>query len=636
MSLSGSDLEGRLKGVEALRFGVFEADLARGELRRSGLKVKLVAQPFKLLVLLLSRPGEIIERDEIRAELWGEDTHVDSEQGINVAIAQVRHALGDRAGSPRFVETVPRRGYRFVAPVERVTAGAAAEEPGRSAPVDAAAAAPAHRTRRRRGRWVTVAAVVVVLVLAGLWRTRSPGPEKGEPPPRLLVLPFEALTPGSDYLATGLTEELITELSRQHGHRLGVIARTTAMSYAGSGKPVTEIARELDVGYVLEGSVRRHGEDVRVTAQLVRADDQEHLWAATYDRRVEDLLSLETEVSERIAAALELHLLSAPVAPRERTASRSAATDLYLRGLEALRAPERPDPDRLTELFAEATRLDPGFAPAWVQLAAIRSIRIPQRQHMPLAREALAKALALDEADPAAHRQLAWIRFYYDWDFDGAREAWERALALDPTAAETHHAYAAWFSIHGRHAEAVAHAEEAAELDPRSPAVLSDVGWYSYFAGDMAAAVEHARHTIEVEERYLWAERLLLLAAPAAGRPEEAARVARRFLERDGVAGVPAEPEAVLELHWRHVVDRARRSEVPRDLDHLAIAHVELGQEDQALAVLEEAYRRHEAWILPFLGIHPAFEPLADDPRFADLLARIGIPSPDETREPRD
>lgn len=625
MSLSGNDLEERLKGVEGLRFGVFEADLTRGELRRSGLTVKLAAQPFKLLVLLLSRPGEIVEREEIRAALWGEDTHVDSEQGINVAVGQVRHALGDRAGSPRFLETVPRRGYRFLAPVERV---AAETEP------DAAPAAPA--ARHRRGRWSAAAAVVLVLALAGLWLTRSPGPEGGEPPPRLLVLPFEALTPGSDYLASGLTEELITELSRRHGHRLGVIARTTAMSYAGSGKPVTEIARELDVGYVLEGSVRRHGEDVRVTAQLIRANDQEHLWAATYDRRVEDLLSLESEVSERIAAALELHLLSEPVTPRERTASRSAATDFYLRGLEALRAPGRPDAERLTELFAEATRLDPGFAPAWVQLAAVHSIRIPQRRHVPLAREALAKALALDEADPAAHRQLARIRFYYDWDFAGAGEAWERALALDPTAAETHHAYAAWFSIHGRHAEALAHAEKAAELDPRSPAVLSDVGWYSYFAGDVAAAVEHALHTRAVDARYPWADRLLLLAAPAAGRPEEAARVARRLLERDGVTGVAAEPAAALEAYWRHVVERARQAETPRELDHVAVAHVMLGQEDDALAVLEEAYRRHEAWILPFLAVHPAFEPLADDPRFADLLARIGVPSPGGGSAPRE
>jgi len=519
-----------------LRFGAFELDLRDEELRRGGVQVRLQAQPFKVLALLAQRPGELVRREEIQEHVWGSGTHVDFEQGINVCIGQIRQALGDQAQAPRFLETVRRKGYRFVAPVERVldhvpgeVSGEVSDGPRETVP--SAPASPAVPATSSSGAWpsptedpgasrrgprswppawwvagavgllVTVAAVTGLLVwgegrpsaggsdpATGSSAASAAGPVAGSVP-RLLVLPFEHY--GSEqeggHLADGLTEEVITELVRGYGARLGVIARTTAMRYRGTSKSVAEIAAELGVDWVVEGSVRRDGDRVRVTAQLVGADDL-HRWANEYDRelRRERLADLELQatVSETIAraVALNLGLEGGGEATREAPGTSASPTvpeahQAYLEGLGLLPPGAGADPSRALAAFRRTVELDPGFAAGWLGVAAaLGSSPQPRDRKIEERRVALERALALDESLPDAHRRLALLRFYYDWDLAGARASWERALELAPHFAEAHHDLAAYWSVTGRHDQALASVDRALALDPGSPGVTSDVG----------------------------------------------------------------------------------------------------------------------------------------------------------------
>lgn len=633
MSLKTNDLPEHLKDVERVRFGAFEADFERRELRRSGVRIKLPEQPFSVLELLVRRAGRVVTREEIREEVWGSDTFVDYEQGINVAVGQIRSALDDKASSPRFVETVPRKGYRFVAPVE-VLGDEAEIPPG----------------KRFLPRISTIAAGLSVLALlvawgAWLWSDRSEAALDAVPEPkdlRVLVLPFEDWTAEDEapYLGDGLTEELITELSRRYGHQMGVIARTTTMRYRGATRSVSELARELRITHVVEGSVRQAGDRLRVTAQLIRAADEEHLWAGTYDRDLGDVLALQSEVAGRIAQALELQLLTRETPAPSSATARAEAVEAYLRAREILRPPASGRSLADGEaLLRQALETDPGFTPAWVQLAQLHRSRLPVREHVPQAKAALERALALDDASPTAHNALAHVRFYYDWDFDQARKEWQRALQENPAYAEAHHGYAAWFSVHGRHAEALAEVERALELDPLSPAVASDVGWYSYFARRPEEAVERSLETLErIDPRFFWSERLVLLAARSVGREDEAVRLARREILESGYDGrLPSDPEVLLDTYWRHRLEMEREQVAAGRLSpaFLATTYMMLDRPEDALDALEEAYRRRSGWILPFLGVHPLFEPLRDDPRFQDLLERIGVPTPPPATGPR-
>lgn len=629
MSLKPNDLTDQINDAERLRFGAFEADFERRELRRSGVLVKLPEQPFSVLELLVRRAGRVVTREEIRQAVWGSDTFVDYEQGINVAVGQIRSALDDKANAPRFIETVPRRGYRFVASVEVLEEDSDSEGP-KGIPRDRRLPRPAH----------VAAGVVGLALLFGLslwlWGNRSESPVAGGPAPenlRLMVLPFEDWTAEGDapYLGDGLTEELITELSRRYGHQMGIIARTTTMRYRGAPRSVSELARELRVTHVVEGSVRQEGNHLRVTAQLIRASDEEHLWAGNYDRSLGNLLALQSEVAGRIAQALELQLLSRETPASSPATARAEAVDAYLRAREILRPPSRTSSlDNAETLLRRALEADPGFTPAWVELAQLHRSRLPVRDHVPQAKEALDRALALDDSSPPAHNALANVRFYYDWDFDAARKEWQRALEENPAYAEAHHSYAAWFSVQGRHQEALDQVERALELDPLSPAVASDVGWYSYFAGRPEEAVERSLETLErIDPRFFWSERLVLLAAHSVGRADEAARLARREILESGYDGrLPDDPESLLELYWRRRLEIETPEVAAGRLSptFLATTYMMLDRPEEALDALEEAYRQRSGWILPFLGVHPLFDPLHDDPRFQDLLDRIGLP----------
>lgn len=625
-----------------LRFGVFSLDPTTGEVRRRGRPVALAAQPAKLLVLLTERAGELVTRDEIRRWLWGDEVHVDFDKGISAAVRQIRRALDETAGHPRYLETVPRRGYRFIAPVQ--AADGTSVEPPRAA-------------GRPRPLHPAVLAVLVLLVVAVPLALRiAPGSPFATGPPSLAVLPFRELSadPADAWLGLGLHEELNAELSRRYAGVLDVIAPTSVRSYSGDSPSLDEVARQLDVDYVIRGTVRRQGETLRVSARLVRTGDGSQLWAGTYDRPLNDVLAVQRELGRRIAQALALHVVDERSSAGSRSDDESAfgiatATDprayeAYLRGRHALADPAAPDPEAAIRWMERALARDPTFALAWVRLA--EALNLNPRHHRDVARQraAVDRALALDDELPEAHLMAAGLDLYHAWDFASARRHFERALELHPAYARAHHAYAAWFSAQGRHREALEHLERARTLDPRSLTVSADAGWFLYFARRWQRAARASRRTLDLAPGDFSARRCLLLTLTAAGdlrgaadavhgelvaaggaarRPEARAAALRRV--ETALAG--GAPRQALAAYWDWRL--AEREADPRGPAPspavLAEIHMGRGDHGAALAALERAAAERSGWILPFLSVHPLFDPLRDDPRFRHLLARIQV-----------
>jgi TolB-like protein/DNA-binding winged helix-turn-helix (wHTH) protein/Tfp pilus assembly protein PilF len=603
------------RGTARFRFGVFELDVEQGELRKSGLLVRLQAQPMRLLALLVERAGRIVTRDEIQQHVWPSNTHVEFDQSINACIKQIRSALGDSAESPRFVQTLPRQGYRFVAPLERIEVGATT-------------------TNKRRGGWrLGLAATVGMLaVLAALGFARQErwfgAPEDETSRPVLAVLPFDLYGGDQDDHDFGdaLTEELIAQLGRQYGTRLAVIARTSIMKYRDTNKGIDEIARELGADYVLEGSVRPVEDKLRVVAQLIRADDESHVWSSAFQRESDDLLQLQVELGETISRGLALKLV--PDADEMSGATRPEVYAAYLRGRQlagsgnAVQA--RTELERVVEL-------DPGFAPAWASLAQIYRKLPPGSDTMPLARAALDRALALDDELPEAYFALAMIRLYRDYDLPGTRKAFERAIELNPGYATAHHNFAAYWSVTGQHEEAVASVQRARRLDPLSSMINSDVGWYYYFARRYDEAVEHSLRTLALDPDFYWAKLCIQLAYLQRPDWQGAMEHARREAEQ---AQAPPEllkrlaapdRETAVGAYWQWRLARMQRARTQRYISPADVAQIQmaLGEKEKALEELEAAFEQRSGWILPFLGVDPLFDDLRGDPRFEDLLARI-------------
>ncbi len=601
------------------RFGVYELDAARGELRRSGLEVHLQAQPLRLLGLLVARAGETVSREEIRRHIWPTGTHVEFDQGINAAMKQVRAALRDDPDSPRFVQTVPRAGYRFVADVEPIADGACP-----------AVACAGRREARGRLR-LAAGAGLSLLALAALAVARPwTGRTDAEPSPAVLaVLPFELFGDGAEdaFFSDALTEELIAQLGRQYGARLSVIARTSVMKYKDTDKGIGEIARELGADYVLEGSVRRVDERLRIVAQLIRAADASHVWSSAFQRESDDLLALQVELGETISRGLALKLIPG-------VASQSGATspevyETYLRGRHLLRAEQFQGARPVLE---RAVALDPGFAPAWAALGGLYRFLPPgEGGGIGPARDAIARALALDGELPEAHFLLAMIRLYKEYDVEGARRAFERAIELNPGYAEAHHNFAAYFSVTGRHDEAVASVQRARRVDPLSSMINSDVGWYYYFGRRYREAIEHSERTLRLDPDFYWAKLCIQLARhqladSAAAREQAREEMRQAGADRELLERLSApDPATALHSYWRwrleRMTERRRASFVPPDA--FAQVHMVLGDHEQALDALETAFETRTGWILPFLRVDPLFDPLRENPRFRDLLARI-------------
>ena len=628
------------------RFGRFELDFVTGELREGGRPVRLQPQPTAVLTLLVRRAGELVTREELQDRVWGGDTVVAYDQGLNYCIRQVRSVLGDRAGSPTYIETVPRRGYRFVAPVER---NGETEREG----------LPFRRSLRRL---LVAAAVGAVVALVAFFALRGPS-EADDPVPgrgeisapgeapgdrlRLAVLPFRDLGPepdegaGDPYLADSLTEELITHLSRMAPDRLGVISRVSVMTYRDSEKTVAQIGEELGVSHALEGSVRRAGGRLRVNVQLVETRDQTHLWAETYDRGFAEVLDIQSDIARRITRALSLRLLPERGDPLvRRTTADPQAYDAFLRGRYQWNRFTRDGYLAAVEHFRHALALDPEFAEAWAALADAYNLLVftdalPREEAFERAREAARQGLGLDPELAEAHNSLAFVLLYHDRDPRSAVAEFERALELAPGYAMGHHWAAAAYAALGRFDDAIAAARRAVELDPVSLSVRADLGWYHLVAGHWDRALVECGRALELSPGYGFALACRERAFRELGDPQAALEVAERRLRRAAVDDeevsrlVEGEASVALERIDRFRLEgqrrRAREGE-PRPLG-LAWAHAAVGELDEAFRWLEEALERREPWLV-FLWVDLRFEPLWDDPRFAGVATRVGIPRP--------
>ncbi len=434
------------RSLRGIRFGVFEVDLRSGELRKQGLKIKLQGQPIQILALLLERPGELVTREELREKLWPADTFVDFEHGLNAAIKKLRAALGDSADSPRFVETLHRRGYRFIASVEGLGATVRPPEIVRKP------AAPLAAGVHRRNAWVaalTLMALVAMLfgLNVGGWRERLLGGVGPVPIESLAVLPLENLSgdPEQEYFVDGMTDALISDLGRIRALR--VISRTSTMQYKETRKSLPQIARELNVDAVIEGSVLRAGKQVRITVKLMRAEPEQQLWTQSYERDFSEILALQREVARAVAREIKIALTPEEQARLAIASSvNPGAYESYLRGRYHLATETNDGMELAIEYFQQALEKDPNYALPYAGLAEAYQMvgsrgLLPRSAAITRAKAAAEKALEMDPALGEAHYSLGFIR-YWSWDWSGAERAFKRAIELSPSNV---HAYR-WYS----------------------------------------------------------------------------------------------------------------------------------------------------------------------------------------------
>jgi TolB-like protein/DNA-binding winged helix-turn-helix (wHTH) protein/Flp pilus assembly protein TadD len=623
-----------------LRFGAFELDPSSGELRRSGALVKLQPQPFKVLAYLAANGGRIVPREELAAHVWGAETHVDFERGLNYCILQVRTVLGDDAESPRFVQTLPRRGYRFLASVE--AAGASASAPPPVAPVASATpraqGAVASTAARPRPRPSPVVFALVLLLAAGILSAFAflarPRPAAPFVRTRLAVLPFEALSPEPDQqvFGDGMTEELITRLGRLDPDALGVIARTSVMRFKGTRDDVGAIGRTLGVDYVLEGSVRREASRVRVTAQLIRVSDQTHLWAETYDRTLPGSLTVQEEIASRVAAALALRLLTAGAGE----ASRPRVPEAYDAYLQARSLAAKGGVAELRSAvsgFEEAIRLDPRYAPAHASLASTLHLlrmrgALQTNDAYPRAAAAARRAIELDDGLAEGHTALAAVRLWAAWDVDGADEELVRALARNASDAAAHHDRAWVLVVRGQPDEAAREIERAQQLDPLSPRANVDVGWVYLRLRRYDEAAAQCRRTLALEPDFTPAEACLAEALGRQGKLAEAAALLDKLVRTGGErpaalpAADPSDPAATLRRFGEWRLERLRTAGDDADAYAAAAEEARLGRADEALRSLESALRAR-APMMVLIESDPSFDDLRKDPRFEDVVQRV-------------
>jgi TolB-like protein/DNA-binding winged helix-turn-helix (wHTH) protein len=657
-----------------VHFSVFEVDLRAGELRKQGLKVKLHGQPFQVLAMLLERPGELVTREEIREKLWPQDTFIDFEHSVNSSIKRLREALGDDAATPRFIETLPRHGYRFIAPVDTLSpnhipkgngeaettfASPPTSETGRHAtPVEdvvtsvnspakhgdtvSTATAGARRLRVSK-RWVaaTVAgapvALLAILIALNVFSLRDRLLLRTAPVPRIAsiaVLPLENLShdPEQEYFADGMTEELITNLGQIAALR--VISRTSVMRYKGTKKPLPEIAKELNVDALVEGTVLRSGNRFRVTVNLLHASDDRHIWAATYERDFRDVISLQDEVAQTVVREIKVAITPAESARLAKVhAVKPEAYELYLRGRYHYYKWTPGDFRVAIDYFQKAIEIDSDWAPPYAGLATSYGWLwinggIPAQEALPRFSAALKTAMAIDDSDPEVRYALAASAFFYRWDWEEADREFQHALALDPNLAEARFEYAWFLSCMGRHGEAVAQAQNAVDRDPLSVSANLALGDVYSGARHDEQALAQWRHTVDLDPNDFRAHAFLSsfyesrqMYAQAIGERKKA--MAIRGVPLDQLAGLEsAYQQAGSEGYWKWRLGEAKRND---DAFAIAESYANLGNPAQAVAWLEKAYQQH-AWRMVQLNASRTWDPIRSDPRFQNILRRMNFP----------
>jgi TolB-like protein/DNA-binding winged helix-turn-helix (wHTH) protein len=617
------------QSLHQVRFGAFALDLQTAELRDNGNKFTLQEQPFQVLVVLLEHPGQLVTREELKRKLWPADTFVDFDRGLNKAVNRLREALGDSAENPRFIETLPRKGYRFICPL--VTPVGPPPE-YKIAEVSSSTQRTAQRFRQRAAR---IGGAFLILATAGwlMWRTVWGGHGVGAMR-SIAVLPLEDVSGDTtqEYFADGLTDELIADLGQIGSLR--VISRTSVKRYKGTHKPLPEIARELDVDAVVEGTVLRSGDQVRITAQLIQARADKHLWADTYQGDVRDVLGLQNQVASAIARQIRVKLSPEQQAALEnRRAINPEAYEAYLQGVSQTRTVDGFH--HKIAYFERALAGQPDYVEAHVGLADAymflgHMVALPPQDAFPRAKSEVMKALQLDDSRAEAHVLLGTVKFLYDWDFPGAEKEFQRALVLNPNSVYAHSYYSDFLSAMGRPDEAIVEEIRIRQIDPLS--VSAGVAMQQYWAGRFDPAIENARSVLRIDPNYHLGHLTLGLALEQR----------RQF------------PEAIVELQkavelsneqmWMAFVahakalagDKAGARKILADLESLsrhtyvspwlfAIIYPDLGDKERAFFWLEKCYqgREHD---LVFSKVWPMFNSLHSDPRYQELMKRVGLP----------
>jgi TolB-like protein/DNA-binding winged helix-turn-helix (wHTH) protein/Flp pilus assembly protein TadD len=666
-----------------VRFGTYEVSFQSGEVRKAGVRIRVQQQPLKLLEVLLERPGEVVTREELRSRVWPNESFGDFDQAVNIAIAKLRSALGDAAENPRYIETLPKRGYRFIADVsfvdadgrtrrpEPVSSDAPEAEPGHpfqdngmtvppktepghqfkgngltvppvtepGPPLQGLGlAVPAKRRLRPTVRVILALAVVLGLAILSVLLFRSRG-RRPTAIRSLAVLPLENLSgdAAQNCFSDGMTDELITDLAQISALR--VISRTSVMVYQGAHKSLPQIARELDVDAVVEGTVLRAGDQVRITAQLIDASTDKHIWSQSYEGDLRDTLALQDRVARAIAEQIQINMT-----PREQAALKSVRVvnpesyESYLKGRYFWNKRTADGLRVALAYFNQAAEEDPNYAQAYSGLADTYALLgdwqyavMTPKEAYPKAKTAALKAVELDSSLGEAHNSLAFVLDGFDWNLDSGGKEFRRAIELNPGYATAHHWYADHLALLGQYDEAIVEMKKAESLDPLSLIINADLAELLVLAHSYDEAIAQSRKTIEMDPNFAMAHNQLGQAylqkhmydqaiaelqnavQLSGGSPTCIANLARAY----GLSGKRSEAMKLLnDLKSSSTAKSSHASEV-------AAIYASLGDKDEAMNWLEKGYAER---FNPGVLIRPGFDPLRTDPRFQDLVHRVGLP----------
>jgi TolB-like protein/DNA-binding winged helix-turn-helix (wHTH) protein len=623
-----------------LKFDGFELDVRAAELRKSGVKLRLQGQPIQVLAILLNSAGELVTREELRSQLWPAETFVDFDHSLHNAIARIREVLGDSAGTPRYIETLPRRGYRFIGTVERI----GADEPPAPTAAEPLPEAPLVPVRSKsRAIPIVIAALLTIIAITAalkLLPAFSHGASAMPAVRSIAVLPLDNFSgdPAQEYFADGMTDELITDLAKVGSLR--VISRTSVMQYKGTKKTLPQIAKELNVDGIIEGSVMRSGQRVRITAQLLYGPKDKHLWAETYDRELGDVLGLQSEVAQAIAQQVR-----AQVTPQQQArfnASRPVnpeAYDAYLKGRYYLSNQyTMAQPLNMAKAyFEEAVRKDPEFALAYSGLADTYLCLVfygglsPESGYR-LAEEAVQKALALDDSIGEAHDTLAVLSWRYSWDWDAAEREFDQAIALAPSYICANEDRAEYLAFRGRRSEAEVELSKVMGLDTSVSSALTESA-VDYQLRDFDRLVEASRRGMALNPGE-WVEHYFLgIGYEGTGKRLESISEYQKAVE---LSGGDEDATVALAHAYAGIGRRAETQKILRDLEEksaktyvspyfIATLYAGLGDKDNAFKFLEKAYLQKSLDLSWYLKADLRIDNLRSDPRYQSLLQRVGL-----------
>ena len=615
-------------------FGPFLFDCVEKVLLREGHPLPLPPKALETLLALVERRGHVIEKSELLERVWP-NTFVE-EATLTQNIFTLRKALGDSPEGHEYIETIPRRGYRFVAPVTTFDEPSAFE--GKKSQ-------PHGMRARQLVLWASLALAAALAAAGFHFRagSRARVPRFAATKITLAVLPFQNLTsdPNQEYLSDGLTEEIITQLGGLNPERLGVIARTSAMQYKDTTETAGQIGHELGVDYLVEGSLRRQGSRVRISAQLIRVRDQMHVWAQDYDRNFSDSLALESEVARDVATQIQMKLVSQPSARPLRPLN-PKAYDAYLKGRYFWNQRSEQGYLKAIEYFRQAITEDrqyaqaySGLADAYALLGSNPTTAITRRDAIAKARAAALQALLIDDTLAEAHTSLAFIYWHYDWNWPTAEKEFQRALQLNPSYPTTHHWYAYYLISQSRTDQAIEEIRRARELDPLSLIINTDVAEVLYYARQYDQAIEQAKKVLEMDPDFALARVMLAWCYLAKQEYGTALEEAEKGIS---IPGAKFYLEANLAAMHALIGQRAKARDLVLQLESesehqhegqlfmgIAQVHATLGEKNQAFAWLEKGFQNRDGG-LTLIKMVPYLDSLYGDSRFADLLRRIGLP----------